>query len=144
MNLLKLSVVAFVFCMFCFTPGVSYAQGVYFPGSVWSSNGTLSPVEKGNVLSLTHVEQGVAYRGAELFGQSTFSVDSKKYDWNRRFSNGVGARFTQSLLGHGMVRAGVSYVHERRYTFETTRQGWVASVDTWFGWQNTPQPAAGK
>ncbi len=117
------------------------AQSITYPGSVWTSNGTLSPVEKDNVLSLTHVEQGISYKGLEAFGQSTLSADTKAYDWNRRYSNGVGGRFTQSL-GSGMVRASVSYVRERRYNSDTTAQGMVVAVEAWFGWNNTPKPAS--
>lgn len=111
------------------------AQYLYYPGSVWSSNGTLSPVEKGNVISITHAEQGVAYRGAELFFETTVMADTKAYDWNRRVANGVGLRFTQVVKG-GMVRAGTAYVWERRYTYpyERTMEGLTLFVDTWFGW----------
>lgn len=119
--------------------GAASAQTTY-PGTVWTSNGTLSPVEKGNIISMTHVEQGVANHGVELFGQTTFIADTKAYDWNRRYSNGVGARFTQSI-GSGMVRASVSYLRERRYSSEVTAQGVVIAVESWFGWGNSPRPA---
>lgn len=117
------------------------AQEVYYPGSVWTSNGTLSTFEKDNVISQTHMEQGIAIRGAELFGQATGVYDSKGYDWNRRFSTGVGARFTQQMKS-GMVRMSVAYVRERRYEgLRITTQGLVVAAEAWFGWNNAPRPA---
>ncbi len=120
-----------------FAPLASAQEGFYFPGSVWNSTGTLSPVEKGNVISMTHVEQGVAFRGVEAFGHFTGMYDSKGYSWNRRTTEGIGVRFTQSLKG-GMVRGGASYVTEQRYVLAPTKQGAsgiVLSVDCYFGWK---------
>lgn len=112
----------------------SAQENVTYPGSVWSSNGTLSPVEKGNVISVSHVEQGVSLRGVELFGTFTGQVDSKRYDWNNRITEGVGLRFTQSI-GPGMVRAGVAYLNEKRFISESTARGPSVFVECWFGWR---------
>ena len=108
----------------------------YFPGSVWTSNGTFSPVEKGNFISLTHAEQGVAWHGAELFAHLTLSDDSKGFAWNHRVQDGVGLRFTQSL-GNGMVRAGLIYTHEAREPQVRAGQ-WGVFVESWFGWRQQP------
>ena len=108
--------------------------GTYYPGVFWTSNGTVSPVEKGNIVSMSHAEQGIAKRGAELFVQSTAQYDSKGYDWNRRVIGGIGARFTQSI-GTGMVRVGVSYLSERRFVVPKTTSGFSVTAEAWFGWK---------
>ena len=125
--------------MFVLFATSAYAQSRY-PGTVWSSNGTLSPFESGNILSQTHVEQGVAVRGFEVFGQFTFAADSKAYDWNRHYGGGLGLRLTQSVKS-GMIRASVSYVRDYRYLSRTSATGLVFAAETWFGWQNSPRPA---
>ncbi len=125
------------------TQNASAQSGVHYPGSFWTTNGTVSPVEKGNVVSMNHVEQGVAKKGVELFVQSTLQTDSKGYDWNRRVIGGVGVRFTQSI-GNGMVRIGASYLTERRFVHPQTINGLALTVDAWFGWGQRPstnQPA---
>lgn len=124
-----------IFCAACmFSNHVIYAaDGVYYPGSVWTSNGTLSPVEKHNFISQTHVEQGIAIKGAEVFGSLSAVADSKGFDWNRRTVSGVGFRFTQNV-GKGMVRAGVQYLSEKRYVSESTAKGISFNVDAYFGW----------
>lgn len=124
----------------CVLWATSASAQVTYPGSVWSSNGWLTPVERHNVISLTHAEQGVEWRGLELFGQSTLSADTKGYDWNRRYQLGIGGRFTQSI-GSGMVRGSVSWLRENRYNHDVTAQGLVLAAETWFGWQRSPRPA---
>jgi len=127
-----------MFAVISLIGGRASAQEVYYPGSVWSSNGTLSPIEKGNVLSMTHAEQGIAYKGAELFGSLTAQADSKRYDWNNRLIEGVGVRFTQSI-GSGMVRGTVAYLNEKRYVVPSNTGGVSLSVDCWFGWNHSPK-----
>jgi hypothetical protein len=139
MKLNRLVIVAFVLAVVCTARFASAQSGVYYPGSAWTANGTLSPVEKGNVISLTHAEQGIALRGVEVFGQTTFSIDSKHFDWDRRFLNGGGIRFTQTVP-HGMVRVSESFVRERRYNGDVTHQGFVFAAEAWFGWNHAPQP----
>lgn len=117
--------------------GIASAQGhydeIYYPGSIWSNLGTVSPVEKGNVISMTHFEQGVAYKGAELFSQTTLQMDSNAFDWNRRTILGVGGRYTYPLP-HGVVRANISYLSEKRYISGSLVNGMSLMVDCWFGW----------
>src|ERR1043166_3864061 len=107
-------------------------EHLYFPGSMWTANGTLSPVETDNFASMTHAEQGVAYRHAEVYFLTTFQYDTKAYDWDRRGMIGIGSRYT-FVLPHGMVRAGVAYVSEKRFVSEHKTSALTASVDAWFG-----------
>jgi hypothetical protein len=110
------------------------SSNVTYPGSVWSANGTLTPAEPGNILSLSHAEQGVMYRGwAELFALTTLGIDSAGHDWNNKSTVGAGVRFTQTL-GRGMVRVSVARVRETRWQSETVTTGTVVSVDAYHAW----------
>lgn len=139
-------VASFVFASVVLVSSPAFSQdcvncsAVYYPGTVWSSVGTLSPAEKGNVIALTHVEQGVAIKGFEFFGQGTLGLDSKGFSWNNRVLGGIGGRFTQSIK-RGMVRGSASWVQENRWQTNQTVSGWVLAAETWFGWNNTPRPA---
>ena len=116
----------------------SAQSSVHYPGSFWTTNGTVSPVEKGNIVSVSHFEQGIAKQGAEIFAQSTVQTDSKGFDWNRRLITGIGLRFTQKI-GTGMVRFGGSYLSEQRFVNPKTINGLSFTVDAWFGWgQHAP------
>jgi hypothetical protein len=112
--------------------GSASAQ-VTLPGSMWSTNGTISPVEQGNMISLTHAEQGMSMRGAEVFVTTTVGMDSKGYDWNNKTQYGMGLRLTQTI-GSGMVRVGVAYLEERRWISDRKDTGTTYFVDCWFQW----------
>ena len=119
-----------------FAAAPSFAQDrLYYPGSVWSSSGRmLTPTEPRNWASTVHAEQGVAYRGAELYGVTEFWIDKHRYDWNNRNLSGIGLRFTQAIRT-GMVRAGVSYLSDhRRIPGFTYTSGLTFSVESYFGW----------
>ena len=125
-------------------PIAAFAQdGLYFPGSVWATIGrSLAPAEPRNVSGIIHLEQGVAHRGAELYGVGELYGDRQDRDWNNRFIGGVGARLTQTI-GSGMVRGGVAYLVDHRRLSDTTyRGGMTIFVETWFGWgRRNLQPA---
>ena len=125
--------VVYMLLALLFVASAASAQSVYFPGQAWSSTGTSSNVEKGNIISMNHVEQGIAIRGAEAFGLATYQIDKKNFDWNNREILGVGARFTQTI-GNGMVRAGVIYSTERRRQTGARESGLQVLVESYFGW----------
>lgn len=138
----RYGIAAFVLAGIFGLAGQASAQ-VYYPGTVWSTTGTLSPVEKGNVISQSYVEQGIAYKGASLFAASTLIADSKGYDWNRRVTMGGGVRLTQNILT-GVVRVNLVYLREQRYVSPAVHVGLALSVDAWFGWGQRPAgPTAG-
>ena len=128
---------------------LAHAQTVYYPGSVWSSSGRmLTPTEPHNWSSTVHAEQGIAYRGAELYGVSEFWMDKHRLDWNRRNVNGLGLRFTQTITG-GMVRAGLAYLADhRRLTNRTHTHGFTFFVEHYSGWGQerpyAPIPTGGR
>lgn len=129
------SIFAAALALLAFAVPAAAQDGVYYPGSLYTTNGTLSPVEKNNVISLTHVEQGVAYRGVEGFGGFTGQYDSKGFSWNRRTIASAGIRFTQNVSG-GAVRVAAGYARETRFVgVNTTASGPFVSVDAWFGWK---------
>ena len=108
-------------------------QDWYYPGTLWSSTGTLSPVEKGNIISMTHAEQGISYKGAEVYGLVTVMSDTKRYDWNNRTIEGVGVRLTHSTR-HGMIRGGAAYLYEQRQISGARYSGLSVTVESWYGW----------
>ena len=118
------------------------AQGVYYPGSVWSAGGRLlTPTEPGNVTVLIHAEQGIAYRGAELYFVGETWNDRFDYDWNNRNVGGAGLRLTQSFK-YGMVRGGIAYLTERRrLQHKTYTHGVTLLVESWFGWGRDSRPS---
>lgn len=116
----------------------SQGSQIYYPGSLWTSVGNLSPAEKGNVMAIGNLEQGIAYRGAELYGIFQGQWDTKGFDWDRRVKTGVGVRFTQSVK-NGMIRAGVAWIEEKRFVTGNRGRGVQVSVDTWFGWSQRPR-----
>ena len=130
----------------------STEHSVYYPGSLWTSTANSPLPSEQDFVTYNHVEQGIAYRGAEVFGSATGVLDTQSFklsnlttpgngisngfgfDWNRRTIVGAGVRFTQNLP-HGIVRAGVQYLREDRYVNERrTYTGFSPFVEAWFGW----------
>ena len=94
----------------------------------------LTPTEPGNVTVLVHAEQGIAYRGAELYFVGETWNDRFDYDWNNRNVGGAGLRRTQAFK-YGMVRGGIAYLTERRrLQNKTYTHGVTLLVESWFGW----------
>ena len=112
---------------------------VYYPGTVWTSGGrTLTPAEPRNMSGIVHAEQGIAYRGAELYAIGEFWADRDRRDWNNRNLGGVGLRMTHTLKT-GMVRGGIAYLGDhRRLRGHTYTGGLSVFVESWFGWGRTP------
>lgn len=120
---------------------VAAQDGLYYPGSVWSRTGTVVPFEPNNLVSIHHAEQGVAYRGAELFVHTTAQTDSQGFAWNRHIETGLGLRFTQSVKT-GMVRAGILYLADHRFpSRRTATQPLSLFVEAWFGWRQAAPPS---
>jgi hypothetical protein len=109
------------------------SRHLIFPGSLWTSNGLQTPSEKDYTTS-THLEQGISFKGMELYGTFTGMMDTKKFDWNRRTIEGVGIRFTQNV-SHGIVRVGVAYMNEKRFVIPQTFNGMSVVIESWLGWK---------
>ena len=90
-----------------------------FPGSTWMEVGNLSPVEKGNILGLGYVTQGVVakrFSRATLipYFEATVFHDSKGFDWDNRANVGGGVK--AAFIGHDVyTEIGAAYLHENRF-----------------------------
>src|SRR5580704_4875478 len=68
-----------------------------FPGSTWMEIGNLSPVEKGNILALGYISQGVVAKRLSRativpYLEATIYRDSKGFDWDNKASAGAGVK----------------------------------------------------
>ena len=68
-----------------------------FPGSSWMEVGTLSPIEKGNIIGLAYVTQGIVakrFSRATLvpYLEATVFHDSKGFDWENKATVGGGVK----------------------------------------------------
>jgi len=116
---------------------LSIPEQLYYPGSLWSSTGKTRPVEKGNVIHNTHLEQGIAWRGLEGFVDGTFQSDSQGLDWNNSQAAGAGARFTLAVP-KGFIRGMVGYGKEYRRISGSSAAGARLALELWIGWAQSP------
>ena len=68
-----------------------------FPGSTWIEVGNLSPVEKGNILGLGYITQGVVAKRFSRatvvpYFEATVFHDSKGFDWDNKATVGGGVK----------------------------------------------------
>ncbi|HYK49193.1 MAG TPA: hypothetical protein VEU94_05665, partial [Terriglobales bacterium] len=68
-----------------------------FPGSSWMEVGNLSPVEKGNILALGYISQGVVAKRLSRativpYLEATIYRDSMGFDWDNKASAGAGVK----------------------------------------------------
>ena len=68
-----------------------------FPGSSWIEVGNLSPVEKGNILGMGYITQGVVAKRFSRFTvvpflEATVFHDSKGFDWDNKATGGGGVK----------------------------------------------------
>lgn len=116
------------------TAGDAYPN-LKYPGSAWAVVGNVSPYEKGNIISLSHAEQGISFKGIiEPYVSGTIGTDSKGYDWNNKLVGAVGVRAVQSIGKAGSVRVGAAYTSEKHTESNVTKSGVVYSADFYYGW----------
>lgn len=105
-----------------------------FPGDTWAIAGHITPIESGNYIFTTYVEQGVVAKRFHRvvivpIAVGTFSKDTLGYSWNNYVRPGGGVDF---VLPKGMDLLAV-YLHE-------TRSGHVSAgefsltLKIWRGW----------
>jgi hypothetical protein len=127
-------------------PAVSGAQeapstpaSVAFPGSVNMTIGNVTPTERGNVVSLTQIEQGVTvWRHNRTFvsGLALLSVgrDSDHYAWNNRHPVTLGVRLSQVMSNSVLqLNVGESVVSDAA---TPTVVKPVAYASYWAGWRH--------
>lgn len=112
---------------------------VSLPGNAWNSSGNLSPVEKGNILSYSHLEQGMT--ALKLSPKTTLVPyvsldivrDSLNYDWNNKVVSQVGVKLARTF-NHGIAQIGGAYAEEYRWESGLRTGQPIGYASYWFGW----------
>jgi hypothetical protein len=109
-----------------------------FPGSSWIEVGNLSPVEKGNILGMGYVTQGVVakrFSRAILvpYLEATVFHDSKGFDWDNKATvgGGVKAVFPRNDV---YTEIGAAYLHENRFQSGLAAGGLSVFTNFSFNW----------
>jgi len=108
-------------------------------GSIWSEIGTISPVEKGNVIFATGVTEGFDFANKGIFIFTPFaaaqsSLDSYGYDWDNTIAASLGLK-TSIRLSHGVLSASAGYGVEDRWKSGMFASSPEVYLEDWFGWQ---------
>ncbi|MBV9181969.1 MAG: hypothetical protein JO356_11720 [Acidobacteria bacterium] len=109
-----------------------------FPGSTWGIIGHFSPVEKGNLIERSYLQQGyVLHRFGAIavvpFAEATVGHDSKRYDWENIAIVGTGVK-AGLPAGKMYTEIGAGYLRETRLISDRTSQGLKVFVNIWSGW----------
>ena len=109
-----------------------------FPGSSWMEIGNLSPVEKGNILGMGYITQGiVAKRFSRVtvvpYVEATVFRDSKGFDWDNKAMGGGGVK---AIFPRGDVytEIGAAYLHETRLRSGQSAGGISVFTNFSFNW----------
>ena len=109
-----------------------------FPGSSWIEVGNLSPVERGNILGLGYISQGVVakrFRRATLvpYVEATVFRDSQGFDWDNRATVGAGVK---AVIPRDQIytEIGAAYLHERRFESGLAAGGLSLFTNFSFNW----------
>lgn len=122
------------------SPGAAFAQDaavLQFPGSLSVSIGTLTPSERGNVVSSVTTEQGFTpFRKGSLFvvgfADSTVGADTDGLPWNRAKRSTAGLKLVSATrVGVIQAVAGVN-AYDRGDGIRTST---AAYVSYWTGWR---------
>jgi hypothetical protein len=115
-----------------------FERATRFPGSSWAAVGTLSPLEHGNIIGQGYVSQGVV---AKRFGrtalvpyvETTFSRDSKGFDWENKAIYGSGVKLS---IPHNQLytEIGAAYEHEKRMESGQSAGGLTLYMNFSFAW----------
>ena len=119
------------------TPSVALAQKpTHYPGSLLTGAGTMTP-KSGYFVSLTQVEQGIAWKRFEIIGQLKAASD---LSLNRDLTAAGGLRYTYAR-GTKMIRGSLMYVSEidRAHSpYDVGPRRLTGSVEAWIGWNRSP------
>jgi len=109
-----------------------------FPGSSWMEVGNLSPVEKGNILALAYITQGVVAKRLSRativpYLEATIYRDSKGFDWDNKASAGAGVK---AIIPRDQIytEVGVAYLHENRFHSGQSAGGVSVFTNFSFNW----------
>jgi len=109
-----------------------------FPGSSWAAVGKISPVERGDILGQAYFSQGIIakrFSRAALvpYGETTFSRDSKGFDWNNKAVYGGGIKAIMPR-GELYTELGAAYLHESRFDSGRSAGGLTIFMNMSFDW----------
>jgi hypothetical protein len=109
-----------------------------FPGSSWMEVGTLSPVEKGNIIGLGYITQGIVAKRLSRatlvpYVEATVFHDSQGFDWENKATVGGGmkALFPRSDI---YTEIGAGYLHEKRFQSGESAGGVSVFTNFSFNW----------
>ena len=109
-----------------------------FPGSSWMEVGTLSPVEKGNIIGLGYITQGIVARRLSRatlvpYVEATVFHDTKGFDWENKATVGGGVK---AIFPRGDIytEIGAAYLHEKRFQSGESAGGISVFTNFSFNW----------
>jgi len=125
---------------------VGWGLSEKFPGNSWGMIGTVSPVERGNIIATAYIQQGVVagrVSGVAVvpFVEATVMRDTSGYDWNNRNVYGAGVKIMNPNPSCG-CEFGVMYQNERRTQSGAGADGISVFMKFWFGWNPVKQQSA--
>jgi len=109
-----------------------------FPGSSWMEVGTLSPVEKGNIIGLGFITQGIVAKRLSRatlvpYVEATVFHDSRGFDWENKATVGGGMK---AIFPRGDIytEIGAAYLHENRFQSGESAGGVSVFTNFSFNW----------
>jgi hypothetical protein len=109
-----------------------------FPGSSWMEVGTLSPIEKGNIIGLGYITQGIVARRLSRatlvpYVEATVFHDTKGFDWENKATVGAGVK---AIFPRGDIytEIGAAYLHENRFQSGASAGGISVFTNFSFNW----------
>ncbi|MDP3954058.1 MAG: LysM peptidoglycan-binding domain-containing protein [bacterium] len=118
------------------------------PGSAWNAAGNLSPIEKGNFLNYSYLEQGITiWRNGRWslvpYLSLSSAFDNAGHDWNNKITGQAGIKVVRTF-DHGIIQLGTGYAQEHRRISNTKNGQVFGSAGYWFGWDNPTRDPAGR
>jgi hypothetical protein len=109
-----------------------------FPGSSWMEVGNLSPVERGDIIGLGYISQGVVakrFSRATMvpYVEATIFRDSKGLDWENKANVGGGVKAIIPRDGI-YTEIGAAYLHEKRFESGQSAGGLSVFTNFSFNW----------
>jgi len=109
-----------------------------FPGSSWMEVGNLSPVEKGNIIGLGYISQGIVAKRLSRavlvpYVEAMVFHDSKGFDWENKANVGGGVKAIFPRNGI-YTEIGAAYLHENRFQSGQSAGGLSVFTNFSFNW----------
>lgn len=110
------------------------------PGDAYTSLGNNSPIEKNDLFSNSHIDQGlVFYRrstiSVQVFGSADMNFDSQGYVWANEAIVQGGFKASKVFGDAGVITLNVTHAYEKQWTGVTAAQN-EGFFSSWFGWND--------